>query len=85
MAAPATQASECSMAGEMPDQPLDHTKMACCTSDCTMAGIAGLVQGDSGGLPSSEPIKAPLFLASVKELDSLDWATVDPPPRPFFS
>jgi hypothetical protein len=54
MAAPppaAPQASECTMpGGDVPDQPTDHGKMPCCTSDCTMAGTAGLAQRDSVNL-----------------------------------
>lgn len=80
MAAP-TQTAECTMTGDMPDQPADHGKMACCTSDCTMAGTVGLAQPAAIKLSTPEPTNAPIYLASVKELGSLDWATVDPPPR----
>jgi hypothetical protein len=78
---PTAQASDCKMAGKMPGQPADHGKMACCTSDCTMAGAAAVAEPGNGEL--SEPLHSNAVLASmpVKPLDSLDWATVDPPPR----
>ena len=78
---PVTQASNCKMGGKMSGQPVDHGKMACCTSDCTMAGTAALAQPSNGDL--SEPLHSQLELASTlaKTLHSLDWATVDPPPR----
>jgi hypothetical protein len=78
---PTAQASDCKMASKMPGHPADHGKMACCTTDCTMAGTAALAQRGSGDL--SEPLHSNVVLASirVKALDSLDWATVDPPPR----
>lgn len=78
---PSAQASDCKMADKMPAQPADHGKMACCTTDCTMAGTAAVAEPGNVGL--SEPLHARATLAStpVKQLDSLDWATVDPPPR----
>lgn len=81
MAALATQpvhASECSMPGQAQNQP---SKMACCTSDCTVTGTAALAQRDGVQLPSPERVIAPLFLIPVTKLDSVDKATVDPPPR----
>lgn len=80
-ASPPAQSSECTMTGDMQDQPADHGKMACCTSDCTMAGTVGVAERSGVELSVIEPVKPPLSLASVKELDSLDWGTVDPPPR----
>lgn len=78
---PAAQASDCQMGDKAPAQPADHGKMACCTSDCTMAGTAAVAQSGNGDL--SEPLHSNALLASlpVRQLDSLDWATVDPPPR----
>jgi hypothetical protein len=75
------QSNDCAMGKAMPHQPADHGKMPCCTSDCTVMGMAGLAQRDGVELVLVEPVRTPLFLASSKELDSLDWATVDPPPR----
>jgi hypothetical protein len=75
------QATECSMPGQAQDQPSKHEKMACCTSDCTVTGAAALAQRDSVQMPSPEPASAPLFLIPVAKLDSVDMATVDPPPR----
>ena len=69
------------MAGNMPEQPADHAKMACCTSDCTMVGSVGLAQLAGADVSTPEPTNPPLYLVSIKELDSLNWATVDPPPR----
>ena len=82
-APPATaQARDCAMPGDdMPDQPVDHDKMPCCTSNCTMAGMVGIPQPSSADIGELQPEKAPLTIAAVHELDSLDWATVDPPPR----
>lgn len=65
----------------MPDGPMPHDKMPCCTSDCTMTGTAGLMEPGGVALGAHEPVKAPLGMAPVKQLDSLDLATVDPPPR----
>lgn len=78
---PAVQASDCTMTGDMPDQSADHSRMACCTSDCTMAGTAGLPQLAAAGVAELEPVSAPLALSPVRKLDSLHWATVDPPPK----
>jgi hypothetical protein len=78
---PPVQSNECTMTGDTQDQPADHGKMACCTSDCTMAGTVGLAERSGVELSLTDPVEAPLFLATVKQLDSLDWATVDPPPR----
>ena len=69
------------MAGNMSEQPADHGKMACCTSDCTMVGSVGLAQLAGADVSTPEPTNPPLYLVSIKELDSLNWATVDPPPR----
>jgi len=73
--------SDCAMDKNVPHQPVDHDKMPCCASDCTMTGMAGLAETDTDELPQIVLLGAPLFLVMVKELDSLDWATVDPPPR----
>lgn len=84
MAAPPAVASssECAMpGGDMPDQPADHDKMPCCTSNCTMAGFTGLPQPASADLAEPMPVTAPLTVAAVKQLVSLHWATADPPPR----
>jgi hypothetical protein len=84
MSAPpaAAQASDCEMpGGVMPDQPADHEKMPCCTSICTMAGMAGIPQPSGADIRELRLDKTPPAIAAVHELDSLDWATVDPPPR----
>ena len=78
---PAAQASDCKMANKMPAKPADHGKMACCTSDCTMAGPAALAQPGNGGLAEPPAVRAILASMPVKQLDSVDWATADPPPR----
>jgi hypothetical protein len=79
---PASQASDCTMSGGgMPDQPADQDKMPCCTGDCTMAGTVGLPLSNSAGIDELQPTKAALAIGPVHELDSLEWATVDPPPR----
>ena len=72
---------DCKMASGGPDPAADHAKVACCTSDCAMMGTAAPAQPDGTELSTVEPIKLVLNPLSVKELDSLDWATVDPPPR----
>ena len=69
------------MSGQAQDQPSKHEKMVCCTNDCTMTGAAALAQRDSVQPPSPQPASAPLFLMPVTKLDSVDKATVDPPPR----
>jgi len=74
-------AKDCEMASGGSNPAADHAKIACCTSDCTMMGTAALAQPDGTELSIAEPIKLSLNPPSVKELDSLDWATVDPPPR----
>jgi len=82
MAAPApAKSSECSMAGDTQDEPADQGKMACCTANCTMAGAIGLTERSGIELAPTEPAKPPMFLAAAQELDSLELATVDPPPR----
>lgn len=83
MAAPLVpQAGECTMnGGDMPAQPTDHGKTPCCATDCTMAGAAAVAQPATGNLSERWPAKALLANAPTKQLDSLDWATVDPPPR----
>lgn len=81
LAAQPVPANECSMVGQASDQPSKHEKMACCTSDCAVTGTAALAQRDGVQLPSPEPASAPLFLIPVTKLDSVDGATVDPPPR----
>lgn len=72
---------DCEMAGGVPNPTADHSKMACCTNDCTVMGMAALVQPDSTDVSLAKPTKPLLNLRSVKILDSLGWATVDPPPR----
>ena len=46
-----------------------------------MMGMAGLAQRDVVALAQIASLNPPLFVATVKQLDSLDWATADPPPR----
>jgi hypothetical protein len=76
-----TQASDCATDKGAPTQPVDHGKMPCCTSDCTTMGTTGVMQPGSVTMAEPRPVRAALTIASVKQLDSLGWATVDPPPR----
>ena len=77
---PATaQAGDCAMGKT--HAPTDHSRMPCCTGDCTTMGAAGVMQPDNAAVAAPQTVRAPLEIAAVKQLDSLDWATVDPPPR----
>ncbi len=69
------------MAGGVPNPTADHSKMACCTNDCTVMGMAAVVQPDSDVVVLAKSTKPLLDAPSLKALDSLGWATVDPPPR----
>jgi hypothetical protein len=75
------QASDCAMGKDAPAQPADHGKMPCCTSDCTAMGTAGVLHPGGVAIAELQPVRAALTIAPVKQLDSLDWATADPPPR----
>lgn len=81
MAAPAAAQADCNMPDKSAGQPTNHGKMPCCTSDCTMIGMAGLAQRDSFQPSRSGPAERAAFFMTVKKLDSLDAAAVDPPPR----
>ena len=79
MSPAAVQAGDCAMGKT--NAPADHGKMPCCIGDCTTMGTAGVMQPDNIAVTGPQPVRAPLAMPPVKQLNSLAWATVDPPPR----
>jgi hypothetical protein len=75
----------CSMGGEMPDHPADHSKMDCCTAVCQAPAAAALLpQRDAAG--ESLPVdRQALVELSAKALLSLSGTALDPPPRDLLS
>jgi hypothetical protein len=71
----------CTMKGEMPSKPVDHSKMACCTPACQAPTSAALLPDrdrasdlslGGGDLHASAP---------AKKLASFAPTGLDPPPR----
>lgn len=77
----AAQASECTMDDGALQGPMDHGKMPCCTSDCTMTGTAGIAE--PGGASFTQPpfAKTQHAAALAVRLASLNLTGDDPPPR----
>ncbi len=78
--APTSGMPGCTMGGEMPDMPADHSDMDCCTPACQApASPAMLLLQDLAAEPAvtaAEPIAR-----AMKQLTSLASSGLDPPPR----
>lgn len=79
-AMPPTDMAGCSMDGKMPPEHTRHSKVDCCAPACQMQTSAALLQNEV----AAEPFDAALALlvsAPAKELVSLAYSGLDPPPR----
>ena len=79
IAAPVTMPG-CTMDGQMPAKPADHSKMDCCTVACQMVAPALLPEpiADAALLKSNGAMHD---RAAVKKLASFTGSGLDPPPR----
>lgn len=79
--ASAAQMSDCTMGGDMPDMPADHSKMDCCTPACHVPSASALLprlDADVADAPAPQQL---LGSAPVKQLESILASGLDPPPR----
>ena len=79
--ASAASMSACSMGGEMPDMPADHSKMDCCTPACHAPSASALLPKMDAGLTDLPAPKQQLSGATAKQLESVLSPGLDPPPR----
>ncbi len=78
---PTSSTPGCTMGGEMPDMPPDHSTMDCCTATCQAPSSAALLPMQSAAsdldlLGKAEPSGGP-----AKQLTSVASSGLDPPPR----
>jgi hypothetical protein len=79
-AAPSSDMAACTMNGQMPAKPADHSKMECCTPACQASSSAALLPSREAGSGAHATATMNVFL-SVKELAGVTSSGLDPPPR----
>ncbi len=78
---PTSSMPGCTMGGEMPDMPPDHSTMDCCTAACHAPSSAAFVPKQDACLATGAIGKVKLVGAPIKELVSAVGSGLDPPPR----
>lgn len=81
-AIPSSSMPGCTMNGKMPEKPVDHSKMDCCTPACQAPASAAALLPRQDPSTQPQPLdKSQLAWAPVKELASIASSGLDPPPR----